>query len=95
MLCYSLEAPHGGTANEYPQHMLFMEKLRKLSKNSHQIFLLDKSSVSWICKILILEIKVLIVFGFFSCHKNIMLGDLSVILARSDNIHFGVDSIFL
>ena len=36
---YSLEAPWLGTFNEYPLHMFFVEKWRKLSKKYNQIHL--------------------------------------------------------
>ena len=42
---YSLEAPHRGASNEYPQD-IFMDTWRKLSHNYHQILLLNNSSVS-------------------------------------------------
>ena len=42
---YSLELPHWGASNEYPEHnYVFMENWRKLSQNYHQILLLIKSS---------------------------------------------------
>ena len=54
---YSLEAPHQGTSNEYPQKNMhiFMEKLRKSSKNYHQILVLDKSFVRILTKTIILR----------------------------------------
>ena len=41
---YSLEGPHSGISNVYPQHMFFMENWRKLSQNHHQILFFNKSS---------------------------------------------------
>ena len=41
MLWYSLEAPHRGASNEYPQHMFSLR-----SKKDISIFLMKKSALS-------------------------------------------------
>ena len=47
---YEIEAPWWGTSNEYPQHIFFIEKWRKLPQNYHQVirYLLESEAVEYI-----------------------------------------------
>ena len=44
---YSLEAPHWGASNEYPQHIYFLGEIRKLLCGGYSSYL-ELRTVSWI-----------------------------------------------
>ena len=46
MLWYSLEAPHRGASNEYPQHMFLLRNKKDIS-----IFQMKKAPYLFLCKI--------------------------------------------
>ena len=43
---YSLEMPQEGASNEYPQDMFLWRNKKTISRNNHQILLLNELSVN-------------------------------------------------